>query len=97
MHSPSSLCAGDYTDQHAELHEVCTSPPRKPVTVIMDGIPSLQGVDAKLCGAVISKLAKGALGSIVHDTDEYVKNQSQHQHLRSITCHNITEMLATTL
>lgn len=67
---PACVCAGDYIDQHAELHEVFTSLPQKPVKVILDGIPSLQGVDCTTQLGIISKLAKSALDPTVHDTDK---------------------------
>ncbi|KAK4818782.1 hypothetical protein QYF61_019128, partial [Mycteria americana] len=72
----------------AELHEVRTGPPLKPVNVPLDGIPSLQRVDHTTQLGVIGKLAEGALNPTVHVTDKDVKwCQSQYRPLRNDTCH----------
>ncbi|KAK4830147.1 hypothetical protein QYF61_008635 [Mycteria americana] len=57
----------------AELHEVHTGPPLKPVTVTLDGIPSLQCVDHTTQLGVIGKLAEGALKPTVHVANKDVK------------------------
>ncbi|KAK4825967.1 hypothetical protein QYF61_003536 [Mycteria americana] len=62
-----------------ELHEVCPGPALKPVTVPLDGIPSLQHVDHTTQLAVVGNLAVGALTPTVHVANEDVKqHQSQY-------------------
>jgi len=57
----------------AELHEVLTSLPLKPVQVPLDGIPSLQHFDPITQLGVAGKLAEGALNPTVHVTEKDVK------------------------
>ena len=54
----------------AELHDVCTGPPLKPVQVPQDGTPSLQRADCTTQPCVIDKLAQGALNPTVHIADK---------------------------
>jgi len=66
----------------AELHEVHTGPPLKPVQAPVDGIPSLQCVDCTSQLGVIGKLTAGALSPTAHAIDKVVNSTGPNTNQR---------------
>lgn len=65
-------------------HEVCTGPPRRPVQVPLDALPSLRCADRSTQLGVIIKPVEGALSPAVSPANNNIK---QHQPLRNSTRH----------
>jgi len=71
-----------------ELDEVHIDPPRQPVQVPLDGIPSLQRVNRTTQLGVVGKLAEDALDPTVHViSKDFEQCQSRYQPLRSASHH----------